>query len=185
MSDKLIKLNDQFLLIELDGTQSRSGLLDISLLRRVWKAGELTHLGTVPDRNCSFRFAPVGEATDLYFEGDETSIRVNIPFRDVAAIIAGPPDPRQQIVAFVDGKPQTQPVLNYEADHSEEGTGHTETICDDMTVADAIAVLQQFSPHAPLILQAVLPSGEVHGLPIKVFQPRPGAPVGLTMRCQP
>jgi len=91
MSDKLIKLNDQFLLIELDGTPSRSGLLDISLLRRVWKAGELTHLGTVPDRNSSFSFAPVGDVTDLYFEGDETSIRVNIPFRDVAAIIAGPP----------------------------------------------------------------------------------------------
>jgi hypothetical protein len=56
-------------------------------------------------------------------------------------------------------------------------------IYDGMTVADAIAVLQQFNPHAPLILQAILPSGEVHGLPLKVFQPHPGAPVGMTMRC--
>ena len=59
------------------------------------------------------------------------------------------------------------------------------TIYDDMTVADAIAVLQQFGPNAGLILQAVLPSGEVHGLPITVFQPHPHAAVGMTMRCCP
>lgn len=59
------------------------------------------------------------------------------------------------------------------------------TIYDGMTVADAIAVLQQFNPHAPLILQAVLPDGEAHSLPIKVFQPDPRAAVGMTMRCHP
>jgi hypothetical protein len=66
-----------------------------------------------------------------------------------------------------------------------EETGTEETIYDDMTVADAIAVLQQFNPNASLILQAVLPSGEVHGLPLKVFQKQPHAVVGMVMRCHP
>ena len=43
---------------------------------------------------------------------------------------------------------------------------------------------EQFSPHSPLILQAVLLSGEVHSIPLKVFQPHPSAPVGMVMRCR-
>ena len=68
-------------------------------------------------------------------------------------------------------------------DHDLETQVET-ALLNGMTVADAIAVLQQFSLQAPLIVQAVLPDGEVHSLPIKVFQPYPGAAVGMVMRCQ-
>jgi hypothetical protein len=67
-----------------------------------------------------------------------------------------------------------------------DGTGLEATICDDMTVAEAIAVLQRFNQHAPLILEAVLPSGEVHSLPLKVFRKHLHDPVvGMVMRCHP
>ena len=69
-------------------------------------------------------------------------------------------------------------------DHDLETQVET-ALLNGMTVADAIAVLQQFDPQAPLILQAVLPDGEVHSLPIKVFQPYPRAAVGMVMRCKP
>ena len=196
MSDKLIKLNEQFLHIEC----SRGiGTIAIERIDEAWG-------GTVSD--------PHEDVTQIWLLGRESPIELKMPHSAVEAIIAGPPDPRQQIVAFVNGQPQTQATLDCGLDEltpffqfarnveehlnrrgeatgtevdetGTEATGTEATIYDDMTVADAIAVLQQFNPNASLVLQAVLPSGEVHGLPLKVFQPRPGAAVGMTMRCHP
>ena len=196
MSDKLIKLNEQFLHIEC----SRGiGTIAIERIDEAWG-------GTVSD--------PHEDVTQIWLLGRESPIELKMPHSAVEAIIAGPPDPRQQIVAFVNGQPQTQATLDCGLDEltpffqfarnveehlsrrgeatgtevdetGTEATGTEATIYDDMTVADAIAVLQQFNPNASLILQAVLPSGEVHGLPLKVFQKQPHAAVGMTMRCHP
>jgi hypothetical protein len=95
MSDKLIKLNDQFLHIEYS---RRIGTIAIGRIDEVWK-------GSVSDPN--------EDVTQIWLIGRESPIELKMPHNTVEAIIAGPPDPRQHIVAFVDGKPQTNATLNY------------------------------------------------------------------------
>ena len=92
MADKLVKLNDQFLHIEC----SRGiGTIAIRQIDEVWA-------GTVSDPN--------EDVTQICLIG-RPPIQVEIPHKDVESIIAGPPDPRQQILALVDEKPQV--TLNY------------------------------------------------------------------------
>jgi hypothetical protein len=72
MTDKLLKISDQWLLIE---TATRQGLISLSHIDEIWT--------NYPDKN----------STLLLLSANRGPIPVEVPFDDVLAIITGPPKP--------------------------------------------------------------------------------------------